>query len=707
MSGARAAFDAAWSEAQRALARGDARAALTPLRQCLDWQPERPALWLQTAVAAFQSGQAALALDLLRRAAGRWPADTALLFHLAYLQELAGDMAAAGAAYRQVLALDPQHSDALRNLAGLLLRSGDGLAALALLQRLVVQRPQDMDLRVSAAEVALQSGDAATAQALAQAVVDVVPDHSGALRALARAARQRRDVDTALPVLQRAVALMPERAGLVADLGQAQIEAGDFAAGIQTLERAARLPDTQQRTIAWLGALSLPALMDSDDAIAEARERFAQQLERIHAELRLDTASQIDAAYAAICRVLPFPLHYQPCDNRALGVRFGELVQRIMHAAGGALAERPAVRRDTARTRVAFVSAELREHTITRYFGRWIEALDPQRFERWAFHCGAPTDATTARIAAAVDGFRHLPLAPLAVAAAIRETAPDVVVLLDVGMDPAMHALAALPLAPRQYLAYGHPVSSGLAGFDGFLSGAALESSAADAHYREPLIRLPGLGALPRRPFDVVPPRSGRNPGPPQLLCLQSLVKVIPAFDATLARLAKETGARIAFFTGPAGVQAIERRFLARVTAAFAARGLDPEHHLELRPRTAYAGYLAQIAQADLILDTPWFCGGATSLDTCHVGAPVVTWEGEFLRSRQTAGMLRLLGVPEGIATDENGYVAAAVRLIEDPVANDAMRVHLRARAGELFEAGSGLDVLADVIGNGRVDSRK
>jgi protein O-GlcNAc transferase len=707
MSGTRAAFDAAWREAAQALARNDARAALAPLRRCLTLQPEQPQLWLQTAVAAFQTNDAQLALTLLQDAAQRWPRDAVVLFHLAYLQELASDIVAASAGYRQVLALDPQHADALRNLAGLLLRDGDGVAAFALLQRLIALRPQDVDLQVSAAELALRNGDATTAQALAQTAVDRAPHHAAALRALARAARQRRDVDVALPALQQAVTLTPDRAGLVADLGQAQIEAGDFVVGIETLQRAANVPDPQQRTIEWLAALSLPALMESDDATVAARERFAHQLERVHAELRLDTPTQIEAAYAAICRVLPFPLHYQPCDTRALGTRFGELVQRIMRAAGGALAQPPVPRAKSGRIRVAFVSAELREHTITRYYGRWLTELDPQRFERLAFHCGNLHDATTAEIAARVDGFRHLPLAPLGVAAAIREAVPDVVVLLDVGMDPAMHALAALPLAPRQYLAYGHPVSSGFAGFDGFLSGAALESADADAHYREPLVRLPGLGALPRSPSMQISAPSRRTSGVPQLLCLQSLGKLIPRFDTTLARLAKETGARIGFFTGPAGVQPIERRFLARVAGAFTAMGVDPDRHLELRPRTAYADYLAQIAQADLILDTPWFCGGATSLDTCHVGAPVVTWEGEFLRSRQTAGMLRLLDLPQGIATNEDEYLAAAVNLLGDPAANEAMRVQLRARAPKLFEAGDGLDALAAVLESGRIDSRK
>lgn len=705
MSDARAAFDAAWREAQAALQRNDAAAALAPLQRCLQWQPQQPGLWLQTAVSAFQAGRVPLALQLLRDAARRWPDDIVIRFHEAYLQELGGDAVAAAEGYRAVLQRDAAHADALRNLAGLYARGGDAVAALPLLQRLIALRPAETDLRVSAAELALQSGDAATAQSLAQSALDQSPQHAAALRTLARAARQRRDLDTALPALQRAVDATPDRAGLLADLGQAQVEAGEFDTGIATLQRAAALPDPQQRTIAWLGALTLPALMDSEDAVDAARERFAVRLEQIHAELRLDTPAQIEAAYAAICRVLPFPLHYQPRDNRAPGRRFGELVQRIMRAAGGALAEPPLPRRAAPRLRVAFVSAELREHTITRYFGRWLEELDPARFERWAFHCGNVSDATTASLAARVDTFRHLPLPPLQVAAQIRAAAPDVVVLLDVGMDPAMHALAALPLAPRQYLAYGHPVTSGLDGFSGFLSGDALEVPAADAHYHEPLIRLPGLGALPRRPSLSPPLRETVRSAHamPQLLCLQSLSKLVPSFDTTLARLARETGACIGFFTGAAGVQPLERHFLARLGAAFAAQGLVPERHLQLRPRTAYADYLAQIAAADLVLDTPWFCGGATSLDTCHVGVPVVTWPGEFLRSRQTAGMLRLLESPQGIATTEDEYIAAAVHLLDDSDANAALRRRLREHAPRLFDAGAGLAALAGVLETGRI----
>lgn len=703
MSSAQAAFAAAWQQAQQALQRGDAAAALAPLRQCLQLQPQHARLWLQTAVSAFQCGQSALAQQLLENALLRWPRDGALLFHLGYLLELGKDSAAAERLYRRTLAVQPDHADSLRNLAGLLARDGRAAQAWPLMRQLLQLQPQDVELCAAAAGHALQAGEAATAQQLARQVLAQQPQHVAALRTLGAASRERRDLDSALPALQQAAAQAPQDAALLADLGQAQIEAADFATGRASLRRAAGL-DPQHRLIDWIGALALPALVESEAMIDTVCADFAAQLERIHAELRLDTPARIESACAAVSRVLPFPLHYLPRDNRALGRRFGQLVQRVMQAAGGELAQPPAARRHDGRLRVGFVSAELREHTITRYFGRWLEQLDPTSLECWAWHCGFVADATTARLAHKVEHFAHVRLPPLPLAAQIRAAELDVVVLLDVGMDPLMHALAALALAPRQYLAYGHPVSSGMTSLTGFLSGAALETPQADAHYVEPLLRLPGLGALPARPGATVTatPRRG---GVPQFLCIQNLAKVTPYFDHTLARIARETGGCISFFAGARGAQPLDRRFLERVSAVFRSHGLDPQQHLQLRWRNDYADYLQSLADADAILDTPWFSGGATSLDICHVGAPVVTWPGEFMRSRQTAAMLQLLDLPQTIASSEDDYIAKVTDLLARPAVTAEQREQLRLRAPRLFEDNGGLAALAAVLQTGTLTS--
>jgi hypothetical protein len=68
----------------------------------------------------------------------------------------------------------------------------------------------------------------------------------------------------------------------------------------------------------------------------------------------------------------------------------------------------------------------------------------------------------------------------------------------------------------------------------------------------------------------------------------------------------------------------------------------------------------------DAMIDTLHWSGGNSSLDALACSLPVVTLPGAFMRGRQSAGMLSLLGVPELIAADHAGYLAIAARLAGD-----------------------------------------
>ena len=56
--------------------------------------------------------------------------------------------------------------------------------------------------------------------------------------------------------------------------------------------------------------------------------------------------------------------------------------------------------------RIGFVSALLREHTVGRYFMRWITDLDRNRFDVWLYSLAAGVDAITASIAGRADHVR-------------------------------------------------------------------------------------------------------------------------------------------------------------------------------------------------------------------------------------------------------------------------------------------------------------
>ena len=243
----------------------------------------------------------------------------------------------------------------------------------------------------------------------------------------------------------------------------------------------------------------------------------------------------------------------------------------------------------------------------------------------------------------------------------------------EIGMDPKHQALAALRLAPVQCALYGHPATSGLVNIDYFLSGDAIEPANAQSHYRERLHRLPGIGAQPSRP-----PESGDGAWydefareRPLLLCLQNFIKLIPTFDATLAKIVEETGVCIGFFTRNPPLM---RRFQCAHRIRFQRRGIDPARHLAFIPAQKHADYLAGLAKAPLVLDSPWFSGGATSLDAIHVGTPIVTWQGEMLRGRQTAGMLSLMGLPKQSPMSESHYIETCVALLKDEHRRAALR---------------------------------
>jgi predicted O-linked N-acetylglucosamine transferase (SPINDLY family) len=76
-------------------------------------------------------------------------------------------------------------------------------------------------------------------------------------------------------------------------------------------------------------------------------------------------------------------------------------------------------------------------------------------------------------------------------------------------------------------------------------------------------------------------------------------------------------------------------------------------------PRDQFVGFLDEM---DVYLDCPAFSGYTTAWQANHRGLPIVTLEGEFLRQRLAAALLRQIGITDGIALSRDQYVQIAVR---------------------------------------------
>jgi protein O-GlcNAc transferase len=201
-----------------------------------------------------------------------------------------------------------------------------------------------------------------------------------------------------------------------------------------------------------------------------------------------------------------------------------------------------------------------------------------------------------------------------------------------------------------------------------FLSGEFLEGPGGDQHYRERLIRLPGAGVC----TELAAVQAQHWNGPDRqahivrfALCQQP-IKFDPADDVLLARIAKEAGPSEFWLASSHTHPWATAKLRDRLAAAFRTEGLDPDAHLRAMPwlpREQFAGFLDEM---DIYLDCPAFSGYTTAWQAIHGGLPIVTREGEFLRQRLAAGLLRQIGITDGIAMTGDQYVQIASRWAQE-----------------------------------------
>ena len=86
--------------------------------------------------------------------------------------------------------------------------------------------------------------------------------------------------------------------------------------------------------------------------------------------------------------------------------------------------------------------------------------------------------------------------------------------------------------------------------------------------------------------------------------------------------------------------------------------------------------FAAASARCDAMLDSIEWSGGNTTLEALAQDLPVITCEGAMMRGRVSAGMLKMMGMPEAVAATVDDYVALGIRIGRDP----AWRAELKAR---------------------------
>lgn len=468
-------------------------------------------------------------------------------------------------------------------------------------------------------------------------------------------------------------------------------ETGKIEEAIATAETALKqFPDRISLKFAKLRLL--PLLYNNPEEIIAYRRRFERDLTALISETAVDKKETLQA----VGEGTNFYLQYQgnetlfknQLSEKELQRKYGGFVHRVMVAHYPEWGRPPAIEKRE-KIRVGYVGSFFQWHTVGNLFLGWVKALDRDRFQVYCYYTGRECDRMTELYELYADRFYHIPNDLEKVAQVIHRDRLDILVFLELGMCPQTLQLAGLRLAPVQCATWGHPVTSGFPTVDYFLSAELLETPDAQNYYGEKLIRLPNLGISIQPPQlpDLERGRSDWNlpaDGTIYLSC-QSLFKYLPQYDMIYGKIARRVP-RSQFVFMCHWNSEITEQFRERLYAAFRRLGFNGEDCCIFLPRLDYSDYLQLQRLVDVGLDTFQFTGFATTLDAIACGLPLVTHEGNLMRSRQSAGILRRLGISEAIAKTEAEYVEIAVELGLNSEKREAIARKIEKNRSRLYD---------------------
>jgi protein O-GlcNAc transferase len=629
-------------------------------------------------------GNALKALGKLEAAAGAYrhalsqkPDYVQAHFNLGITLQARGELAEAAASYERAVKYQPKHAEAYVNLGNVLQAQGKLAEAVESYGRALVCRPGFAEAHGNLANVLWAQGRMVEAVASYERALSFKPAYPEAHSNLGNVLLEQGKLEEAVRSYGRALHFKPDYTEAHTNLGNALKEQGRLEEAVASYKRALALDADCAEARLGLGIAAIPIFVDTVTESSAVGAKFSRSLD----ELLAWSGANPGKLGKAVGHNQPFYLAYRPGDVTALLSRYGDLacaaaaaywqpeIDNVWGSFGASAVGTP-IGRDAQpsreRIRVVVVSGQVRHHPVWDVLLRGIIAnIDRRRFEVFLYHTGPLVDEETDWAKARVDRFVQGPKPIKGWLDEIARDRPDVLFYPEVGMDPVTCTLAALRLAPVQVASWGHPVTTGLLSIDLFLSGELLEGAAAHGHYREKLVRLPGTGVCtewaggPAQRWDG----PAREAGVVRFALCHQPIKFDPAYDVLFARIAKAVGpSEFWLASPPAKLGWVTVKVRDRLAAAFRAEGLDPDAYLRVMPwltRDEFAGFLDEM---DVYLDCPGFSGYTTAWRAVHRGLPIVTLEGEFLRQRLAAGLLRQIGMTDGIASSGDEYVEIAVR---------------------------------------------
>jgi protein O-GlcNAc transferase len=503
-----------------------------------------------------------------------------------------------------------------------------------------------------------------------QKALELKPDLAEAYNNMGIVFKDQDKLDKAISCYKKALELRPDFIEAYYNMGIALQIDGRYEDGLAFYEQALQI-DPDYSPARWLYHLSLPILYDTREDILYYRNRFTKHLDTLIQQVRLDTPEQRASALKGVGSTTNFYLQCQGFNDLDLQMKYGKFVCRIMAAnypQWVKTKDMPPLKANE-RIRIGYVSSFMKSHTVGQFLLGWIENATRSDFEIYCYYIDNQSDQITREIERKSDHFFQSWGNLESVANQIISDNLHILIFTDIGMNAPATQIAGLRLAPVQCKGWGFPITTGLPTMDYYLSSDLMEPENAQEHYSETLIRLPNIALVYKKPDLPKHPKSRKEFGIKEkafvYLISQSLFKCLPQYDSIYPRIAQKVpNAQFVFLYNPS--PKVTQQFKDRLSKAFQAHQLNFSEFCLFQPRLYFEDFLSLNLASDVLLDTPGWSGGKTTIEGISCGLPVVTYPGNLMRLRHTYAMLIMMGVTETIAENEKDYIEIASSLGRD-----------------------------------------
>ena len=648
--------------------------------QVLRVNPLHPEALQWLGVVYHQLGDSEKAIELVRQAIDLVPANAFFRSTLGNVLQAMGQSTAAIASYRQALLIKPDFAEAHNNLGIALCAQGELAEAVNSYQKAILLIPHYAEAYNNLGTSLYTSGLLDEAVQVCQKALAISPNYAKALFNLGNML-QKHKPNPAVDLIRRSLMLQPDFYEAWVTLGKLLINQCDMEQASSSFKRAMALNPSNGLYV--VDALMLPPIMGTRDEVLATRGRFENNLDRLITErvTLLDPVKEFCNSN--------FYLAYHGLNDKGVQEKIARFYEQACPSLLYAAPHCSQIRQVGQKIRIGFLSKFISRHSVSLSFSRIVEALvTHEEFEisLISSHDHQETNAKETYPQFAGSSV-HLSDDLTQAREQIAALELDILVYLDIGMEPLSYFLAFSRLARVQCVLGGHPVTTGIGALDYFLSSDLMEPADADSHYSEKLVRLP-LGAFYfEHPVLPATFKMRKELGLPEqgsvYLCPMALHKIHPDFDEAMARILQlDAKGHVVLFadkTYSTWQVLLEKRF-------------DQTVPKEVRSRIVflpwvrdYPDFIRMSDAADVVLDPFHFGIGSTAIATCSVGTPFVTKPSEFMRGRVGLFYCKIMDLMECVALDTEDYARKAVAIATDHVLRETIKAKILKNNPVLF----------------------